>query len=72
VGCFQRLETYVPGGDDFILTGFPDKSLGIVGIVFLDEAVDCSLQIDQQMEHTVLAPVTRQFGEEDLSHSKGC
>ena len=34
--------------------------------MLLDEAIDCGLQFDEGVEHTVLEPSARQLGEEAL------
>jgi hypothetical protein len=52
--CFeQRLSCWID---------FPDKRFGFVGIVLLDEAIDCGLQIDKRVEYAMLEPVSGQFG----------
>jgi len=60
------LEPSVSGGDDFVGIGFPDEWLRFLGVVFVDEAVDGGLKIDDGMEDAVLEPAPGEFGEEAL------
>jgi hypothetical protein len=60
------LEPSVASSDNFVWIGFPYKWPGVIGVVFLDEAVDCGLQIDQRIEHAMLKPAAGQFGEKAL------
>src|SRR5690606_33940118 len=46
--------------------GLPDEGIGVVGIVFPDEAVDGGLKIDDGMADAVSAPAPRELGEETL------
>jgi hypothetical protein len=58
------LEPSVSSFDDFVRVSFPNEWLCVFGVVFLDEAVDCCLQVDQRIEHAVLQSATGQFGKE--------
>jgi hypothetical protein len=63
------LEPSVSGGDDIIWIGFPDEWLWVAGIVFVDEAVDGGLEVDDGMEDAVREPAPGKFGEEALEGS---
>ena len=64
------MEPSVSCGDDFIWVGFPDEWLWVGGIVFVDEAVDGGLEIDDGIEDAVLEPAPRELGEEALDGIK--
>jgi hypothetical protein len=52
-------------GDDAIGVGGPDEWLG-VGIVFLDEAVDGGLKVDDRAEDAAFEAPSGELGEEAL------
>jgi hypothetical protein len=58
------LEPSVSSGDDIVWFGFPCERLGAVGIVFADEAIDGSLEVDDGMEDPVFETTARQLCEE--------
>ena len=60
------MEPTVSSCDDFIAIGGPCEWLGFASIVFVDEAVDGSLQINDGMEDAVFEPSPCQLGEEAL------
>jgi len=60
------LEPSIDSGDDFIWIGFPVEGFGVL-IMFLDEAIDRILQVNEGVEHAVFEPSARQFGEEALN-----
>jgi hypothetical protein len=61
------LEPSVSSSDYLVWICFPDERFGFVGIVLLDEAIDCGLQIDKRVEYAMLEPASGQFGEETLN-----
>ena len=64
--CLQRLEPAVLGCDDLVGVGLPDEGLGVICVVFPDEAIDGGLEIDERMEDAVLEPPPGQLCEEAL------
>jgi hypothetical protein len=53
------------GGDDFIGVGGPVEGLWL-GIVLIEKAVDCGLQVDDGSEHAALQLPLGEDGEEAL------
>ena len=57
------MEPSVPCGDDFIWIGSPDEWLCLI-VVFVDEAIDGRLEIDDGPEDAVFQPTACKDGEE--------
>ena len=57
------------GGDDAVGIGGPDEGLWI-GILLGNEAVDCSLEVDQRMEGAAPEAATGELGKEALDRVK--
>ena len=66
VDRLQRLEPTVSRCDDLVWIGLPEEGLGVICVVFLDEAIDGGLEIDERMEDAVLEPPPGQLCEEAL------
>ena len=53
-------------GDDGIGVGCPVEGPGVGSVVFVEEAVDGSLQVDDGSEYAPFQPTLRELGEEPL------
>ena len=53
------------GGDDFVGIGLPDERAGLL-VMFLDEAVDRGLKVDDRVKDAVFQSPPGELGEETL------